>query len=834
MLKRNLFILMVLMYSVVWGKEYSINMKSGWQLIGLPADTENMRLFNRSDVRLVWSYNSEYNDWEGFSPETSVLSAIDSQNINRLNRVKRWQGLWVFSYNNWTLTVSESNEPSLSSQLLDSVTVSRGWNLLSIPFNAVISPKVLSEFKIWKYDRDSQWQTNRDYTFFDFPEVDELNSKRGFWLYSPEERTVDLAKRGGELLLTGSDDQITSSFTTLDSVHNHISKTLVINNREQNYWNWSESIDIFQTDTTVTDSYTIVSNGITNGNSGFEKRYNGVEIPDTIKEYNEYIFYKQDNSVRAGMISRFASNDVFTPKEFKLEYSENGQLKTSSLKNFAISGGRLISFSTINDTKISPSFAERCREKKSAITIHDLNLNPIGYRAKRDIFIDGEVNSSRLIDNSLYVITKFEPCVELQYPRVLLQQSDSCFNPEDTADYRARCYDVKSDENGTLYRYNYEYPDLKESYLTPKYSDSTGVWQELIKDPKQFYASSNLAQNSDLYTVSQFNIESGKLLTSLTVMGEMDLVKFTESSIYFTSSQSPHRVSFEETTGRTDIHKFYFKYQPKYVASTELNSSLIDRFSLDESSVDSGVIRVASRSELSTGDKGRGRIDILKDKGDGTFDSLGTLQDIVDYRYFLEGVKFYDDIAVASSESANKPLYLIDLSDLEAPRKSGGSITLNGKNSYIHYSTDDKRLFLVGQEVDEKGIDGGVTLRAIDVEVIDTPVELASRTIGDYHNFSPVYYSGKTFGYKDSRVVLPIQNDGNSYSPSTVASSVYSYRLESDESGNSALIRESAYSSDSFINSYDSNSRVLFMNYLSSNYILYLNNGKLFTKRIAE
>ena len=92
---KKISILVPLISIELYSLEYQLKLKSGWQLIGLPADISNMRPFNNENVRLVWYYNGQYGEWEGYSPEKELRTKIEELRLNQINFVDRWQGLWV-------------------------------------------------------------------------------------------------------------------------------------------------------------------------------------------------------------------------------------------------------------------------------------------------------------------------------------------------------------------------------------------------------------------------------------------------------------------------------------------------------------------------------------------------------------------------------------------------------------------------------------------------------------------------------------------------------------------------------------------------------------------
>ena len=287
-----------------------------------------MRPFNNENVRLVWYYNGQYGEWEGYSPEKELRTKIEELRLNQINFVDRWQGLWVFSKIDWSLIIDDSKTLTTSSDDISIIKLYKGWNLVSLPFNAVYSQKIFDGYKVWRYlDINSSWQTNQKYEILSFPEIDEINSKDGFWVYSPEYREVDLSIVGSKLSIIKADtiSERVGTFKTISEVENYIKKSLLVSNRERKYWNWSEVSDFYSNSnlninnsskTTIS-----VSNSVIN-KTGTNLKYSGVEQPNILKEKNRIVYYKSsDKSISAILIDEMLYGNKI-PTTFSLKFSK--------------------------------------------------------------------------------------------------------------------------------------------------------------------------------------------------------------------------------------------------------------------------------------------------------------------------------------------------------------------------------------------------------------------------------------------------------------------------------------------------------------------------------
>ena len=298
--KNNLIrlIISVVLISQLWGREWNIELHKGWQLIGLPVET-NKRIFNNEHVRIVWTYSGQYKEWLGYSPDRDLQNRL-SEEVATIYELKPWQGVWVQSIDDWNLTIPDYTDFD-NPKIVNKLHLYEGWNLVSLPFDTTLFPKIFDEkYTIWKYDKyyswagnsfkfkkDIQWQTNRRDNIVEFPSISEMNGLTGFWIYSPHDEEIDISKLETKLL-SGQELELTS----IDEVEHFIGTNLLVANRNSKYWNW-ELIDNKKYQT----NHSVVENGITNDTSPNTK-FGGIESPTTFKEYGEYIFYKTSKGNR--------------------------------------------------------------------------------------------------------------------------------------------------------------------------------------------------------------------------------------------------------------------------------------------------------------------------------------------------------------------------------------------------------------------------------------------------------------------------------------------------------------------------------------------------------
>jgi len=832
----NRFLVLVIIYfhNSLIAQEYFINIKAGWQLIGLPTNIKNMRVFNNEKkVRIVWNYDGKYGEWIAYSPDRAITNKIFNKGLNSLNSVERWQGLWIYSYDNWELKVDDETELQTSSPNINSIELYKGWNLISLPFNAVISPKIFQNYKIWKYGKlDSKyktnWQTNQEYSYIDFPKPDEINGKDGFWIYSPEKRTVNLIDSSSKFLV--SEDSLKSTFQTYDEVESHIKTSMFVSNRKAQYWNWTSSENRYETNINVKADLPKekVSNSITNSNEPNIK--DTIQRPDVLKKSeNGYIFYRSGD--KKSVLMEHVDDVLFNKVDEPIRFSSNFNHGVSYIDSFEIVKNRLIVISKMRDEKQSPTFTDRCREEKTVVSIYELNFNKITKSSQKHIFIDGDFQESRVINNNLYIVTNFKPCIELNYSKRFLNSNDDCsYPPFDTIEYQTRCYNVETDEvTKQQFRLDYDNPIIQNFYISPKYEANKNRLN--LINPETFFTSSRIDQNSSLFSISHIDLIGGKIEKSSTIFGEMKNIYISENNLYFVSNRFPEYISYNDFRSRSDIHRFSYYPTIEYQASGSIQGEIFDQFSLSEKNQN---LRVASKNLLSWNQKSDNNRVAVFQKQDKNLKSVGSLTNIVNESYSLAGIKFYGDIAIASANSLNQPLQIIDLTNATTPIK-GGTLDIDGTSDYLYFSKSENRFISFGREISETGVKGGIEMNIIDVSNLQKPKLEKKHIFGDSYNSTPIFSDADSFNYIDidSFISFPIyQNGGNTQNSADIG--IHLFNIKKLDSNLTSIEPNSyiPFIPVKTINKFSNEIESLFVTRGDLVYMIFISQGKLDFKRI--
>jgi hypothetical protein len=812
----------ILFSSLLNAVEYRLELKKGWQLIGLPSDIDNMRIFNNDNVRLVWHYDGEYSEWLGYSPDNDIDDKLDNLNITPLTSVKRWHGIWVYSYEDWEVAVDDNTELYVNSKDIGKIDIFKGWNLISLPYKTVLSPEIFSGLKVWKYSDEKEWQTNTKYSFLDFPEIDEINTKMGFWIYTPVDKTLNLPELSGEL----------SSPSTLTEMKNRVTNSLIIGERKDNFWGWVEKRSRYETETeeTATEETETTNNALLNEFEP-EVEASSTIFPKRLVATDDYLYAlsvdqkKIEQRVLESVLFEGSSKINAETPSINLKNGNTDEIYPSSVNSFYVTnnGERIIS---ISDMEYSgESFAGRCREDRTFISIYDFD-NDDTAQLRRHILFDGTLYDSRMVGNQLYLFFDFQPCIDIDYPKEYLSDIDECRYPQDTVEYQHLCYDVLEDEeNEKLFRYNYEEPTINNLYYEPRYQYIDQNFSRALLDPQDFLSLNRLDQKGSFFTVISLNTVTGIVNDKISVFGEIAEKHISQNSFYLTYKLSPVHISFEEYRGRTRIEKFNFYPNLEHRASTFIDGEPLNRFSLDEYDK---VLRVVTTDKLSwaeDSDEVGNRVEAFVEQTGGVLARVGGLENFVSYFKKVESVKFFKDLAITSVKG-DKRLYLTNMSDETTPVRAG-EITPNGRIELIKYVPESSTLLTFGVDQSEIALDQGVRLDSFDLSNLKDPEIVSSRVIGDYYNSSPVFMNSEALKYDNENGIISFPISGGE-SVSSADSGIYSYSVSED-----GVITQNKMLSSATI----SNERIgdaIFVEANNQLFSVYVANGKIYTVKVEK
>jgi len=168
MLKHSM-ILSILLGSNIWATSVQIN--SGWQLLGAKSDISDMTIFSTSGIKNVVAYQND-----GF------VSFPEESGVGLLSKVNAGDGFWVNATKSLILDLpTEKN----------SVSLTEGWKLVgALEKITDMSRFDVPSISLVRAYRDGAWSI--------YPKQDgetlleSINESEGFWVLSTASNSLDL------------------------------------------------------------------------------------------------------------------------------------------------------------------------------------------------------------------------------------------------------------------------------------------------------------------------------------------------------------------------------------------------------------------------------------------------------------------------------------------------------------------------------------------------------------------------------------------------------------------------------------------------------------------
>ena len=352
----------------------------------------------------------------------------------------------------------------------------------------------------------------------------------------------------------------------------------------------------------------------------------------------------------------------------------------------------------------------------------DLNLydtsTPAQTNEVADISLDGWLVASRRIDNHIYLVTSYNPYVELPHPY-----------PEDDAQRLANYEFLQTVSMADLM------PDIRVNGITQELSQPEEC---LISE-----AATDADGYANLLNVTRVNIEQPEDIESICMSAYADISYMSTDSLYLVA----------HLREGMSLHKFDVASQFAYAASGEVEGSLWGRDGTPQlrMSESEGFLRIVTSQWTDNGPEHK--LSILQ-QSDSKLQLVAQLPNEAQPEAIgkpnedIFAVRFIQDRAYIVTFERIDPLYVIDLADNTAPFVAG-ALEIPGFSSYLH-PLENGYLLGVGQEVEEVDLPGtgdtprtlpvttGVKVSLFDASDASNPIELANVAFDD--TYTPVEY----------------------------------------------------------------------------------------------
>jgi uncharacterized secreted protein with C-terminal beta-propeller domain len=206
----------------------------------------------------------------------------------------------------------------------------------------------------------------------------------------------------------------------------------------------------------------------------------------------------------------------------------------------------------------------------------------------------------------------------------------------------------------------------------------------------------------------------------ITVAADGSTVYGSTTSLYVASSE------FDGDT--TQLHRFYTSgaSRPVYLGSGSVPGRLFDAYSMSEYQNSLRVVTTSYARQQSTT---LYVLDAETLRRTGSVGRLGVGEQ-------LHAVRFLGALAYVVTFRSVDPLYVLDLSDPTAPRRTA-ELTITGYSDYLH-PVGAGRLLGLGESVNSAGIVNGLQISLFDTDSIEHPRRIARITRPNTPSETPI------------------------------------------------------------------------------------------------
>ncbi|CAA0081514.1 Uncharacterised protein [Halioglobus japonicus] len=400
------------------------------------------------------------------------------------------------------------------------------------------------------------------------------------------------------------------------------------------------------------------------------------------------------------------------------------------------------------------------REKVTQVRGWDVD-DPAHPEQTWSLQIDGSLLTSRVIDNVLYLVTRYTPVVEnlLAYPST----------DEERAANQALLDDVSLDE------------------LLPDMVRDDGIALEMLEAadcylPNEAFEGLPLPPASgSIISVTAIDLDAPDHTNSICMSGFASGFYMSQDSLYITSHSAGdqtliHKVSLQngdpEYRGSGGVPGYLGTNNPAFLMSESdgdlrVVSSIWENFALPVP--DLGLEDVSPQQTIDDiTDRGRHFLTVLRENSDTvSLDTIARIPNADRPAHIgkpgeeMYAARFLGDRAYLVTFETMDPFYVIDLANPQDPHIAG-ELELPGFSTLLQPLGEDLVLGVGEEVVVELGatLPQGVKVALFNVTNINNPIEVASETIGRRGSYSPALFDHHALTLLPSgdnwRLALPV------------------------------------------------------------------------------
>lgn len=518
-------------------------------------------------------------------------------------------------------------------------------------------------------------------------------------------------------IFTLKTSDIFKSSTELPSVQNKekLDKLIDYSNQMHLYGNRNDTIDVVMEDSTsnrnVQSKAKDQAKEMSSEHSETNTQVKGVDEADIVKTDGSYIYTLSKNKI---FIVKGTKDDfrvvstVYSKDYIPLEF----YIKDNKLITIGHFHGVTIGKKEQNKKlRIAPNFSNSLK-----VLVYDIS-DKNNISLLRDIELEGNYLSSRLIDNNFYLVANkrvYRGNEEIRpYYKDSIDKKKSFINYEDIRYFPESIY------NNYLITVGLDLNDLDSSkvdvnaYLGSGNNMYVSTENMYISQDKYKYNIYNMKEHLDTESISsifKFNLRNGKI-------------------IYSNNGEVPGRILNQFSM---DEHKGNFR-----IATTKRNSWRDSESTNNVYVLDENLKIVGKTKDLAPGER-------------------------------IYSVRFMGDKVYVVTFRQVDPFYVIDLANPKSPEVLG-YLKIPGYSSYLH-PYDENHIIGIGMDtIDKEGrvINGGVKISMFDVTDYNNPVELNKIIIGEQGSHTDILHNHKSLLFSKNRNILAFPIYASSYDKGT-------------------------------------------------------------------
>jgi len=716
------FISLIFLVST-WLNAQTLNLVSGWNVVALQSDT-NVSSFKEKfpQITNLFRYNGKWHT-DG--------------------NIKSSEGIWAYVDKNTSINITPS---TIIKNDFEDINLTKGWNLIGLPSPYNIYPKIFDGHTLWRY-KDEKWDNKNS---------NAIVTGEAFWVYSENKKTMNIAKESSKLYSFDNELDINNY---LEAIAFH--KQLVYYNGYSSSTTASLPVTdgiIGSTGSATDTAPPMLSTTSTATSTNLQEIE--VDESDIIKHNGKTIFYlsMNDNTIKINTFERLSKKLTEPINSIKLD---------SRPSELYIKDNNLIVMYPSRDIyRYSWNYSSAWRGK-SKIELYDVSKIDVIVKTSNYDF-DGNIIDSRIVDNKLYIISRFSPYIETTYKKIDCEiNKPSTPSIPSSLPQPGLTQASSSSSSSTILKstkaysgcYDYSALIYGRKFLSPTLYDITNDANISLLKAQTFFVPLKEKQEPFITTISTFNIDTLKYQESISLTTSSYTVYSSANAIYLASHNYPRYYSEIVSERRSTIYKIGIGKSLKYSGKVDVGGTLLNQFSMSEHK---NILRVATTVNDNWQETDNRIYTIAEDNNE--LNILGTLTGLGEVGERITGVRFFGNKAYVVTFRRTDPLYTIDLSNPSEP-KAIGELKIPGFSNYFH-PISDKLILSIGRDASIFGQIQGIQLQLFDISDFASPSMIDKVVIGERSTQSSALNNHKAFTYRpsDKTVAIPISQMNYGYS----------------------------------------------------------------------